>query len=204
MSITKANTTTQIGTKFKNLTFDEWQAYGSSFGESLQTTAWSVGDWLIYGEDKFGGGRVASESYDEALKSTKLDRATLKVYASVSKSIPYDERSEAISFGHHRVLAPLDKTRREAWIKKLNGEDTIPTVKRLALSIRSQEKDAEPHILADSEILKNQQSQGKDNYVIHLTRLITNLRAIIPSMDDYERKSLKADFRDLLTLLKSL
>lgn len=201
----------------KDLTFEEWNAIGSSIGTALQTAAWCIGDWVIYGERKWGKqtimegeafdpkkrDRIPSEVYDMALISTGLDRQTLWQYASVCRKIPMGERRIHLSFGHHRLLAPLPSPQRLEWMALLDSESRIvPTCKRLALSIRLAEKN--PRIVTDEEITKRGEQAGHDNYVPHLTRLLTVLRKTVPEMSQDQRTALKEDAEQLLEMLESL
>jgi hypothetical protein len=45
---------------------------------------------------------------------------------------------------------------------------------------------------------------GSDNYIVHLTRLLSVLRKTLPAMDEDERAALRADTKDLKRLLELL
>jgi hypothetical protein len=105
---------------------------------------------MVYGERKWGKqllldgadfdpkkpDRIPSQAFDMAVASTGLDRQTLSQYASVCRKIPREERKIHLSFGHHRILAPLPSPQRLEWMALLDSESNSPTVKRLALSVR--------------------------------------------------------------------
>lgn len=201
----------------KDLTFEEWSAIGSSFGTALQTAAWCIGDWMVYGERKWGKqllldgaefdpekpNRIPSHVFDEAVASTGLDRQTLSQYASVCRKIQREDRRIHLSFAHHRLLAPLPTPQRLEWMSLLDSESKkLPTVKRLALSIRIAEE--KPRIVSDDEITQRGEHAGHDNYVPHLTRLLTVLRKTVPSMSQDQREALKEDAEQLVELLKNL
>lgn len=209
---------TQIGLKLsKDLTFDEWKTIASSFGAALQAAAWCIGDWMVYGERKWGRqlllegeefdpakpSRIPSHVFDEAVAATGLDRNTLSNYANVCRKIPMDERRIHVSFGHHRILAPLPPAKRLEWWSLLDSESNkLPTVKRLALSVRCVEDS--PRIITDREIIKRGDHTGHDNYVPHLTRLLTCLRKTVAGMDDDQREALRTDAEPLLAILEAL
>ena len=200
----------------KDLTFEEWNAIGANFGTALQTAAWCIGDWMVYGERKWGkqlllegeefdpkSGRIPSEVFDKAIASTSLDRQTLSSYASVCRKIPMEERRLRLSFGHHRILAPLPAPQRLEWMSLIDSESNkIPTVKRLCLSLRIAEE--KPRIVTDEEIISRGEQVGHDNYVPHLTRLLTILRKTIPCMSEEQRLSLKEDSEQLREILDAL
>ncbi len=200
----------------KDLTFQEWSAIGGSFGTALQTAAWCIGDWMVYGERKWGkqlildgaefdpkSGRIPSEVFDLAIASTCLDRQTLSQYASVCRKIPMEERRINLSFGHHRLLAPLPSAQRLEWMQLLDSESKkLPSVKRLGLSIRIAEE--KPRIVTDEEITSRGEQAGHDNYVPHLTRLLTVLRKTVPGMSPEQREALKEDAEQLLEMLNGI
>jgi hypothetical protein len=201
----------------KDLTFEEWGAIGSSFGTALQTAAWCIGDWMVYGERKWGkqlllegdafdskANRIPSEIFDDAIAATSLDRQTLSQYASVCRKIPMAERRVHLSFGHHRILAPLPTPQRLEWMALLDSESNkrVPTVKRLALSVRIATE--APRVVTEEEITQRGEQAGHDNYVPHLTRLLTVLRKTLPGMTEEQREALRDDSEQLLDLLLRL
>ncbi len=200
-----------------DLSFEEWEAIAASFGTALQTAAWCIGDWLVYGERKWGRqllmegeefdpstpSRIPTEVFNHAVAATGLDRQTLSQYASVCRKIPIADRREGLSFGHHRLLAPLPPVKREEWISLLDSESkNKPTVKRLALSIRM--AGDEPRLVSDEEISSRGSHAGHDNYVPHITRLLTCLRKTVPNMDEDQREALKQDSAPLMAILEDL
>lgn len=210
---------TPTGLEMDNdLTFQEWEAIGSGFGRALQTAAWCIGDWMVYGERKWAKqmildgsdfdpkvpDRIPSHVFDMAVASTNLDRQTLSKYAEVCRKIPRAERRPQLSFGHHRVLAPLPSPQRLEWMNMLTDSESVkvPTVKRLALSVRISE--SSPRIVTDDEITNRGEQAGHDNYIPHLTRLLTVLRKTLPKMDDRQREALKEDAQQLVELLEGL
>ena len=203
----------------RDLTFREWQAIAESFGRALQTAAWCIGDWLVYGERRWGkqllldgeefdpdtAGRVPSHAFDAAVAATGLDRQTLSNYANVCRKIPIEDRRAEFSFAHHRILAPLPPAKRQEWLALLDSEsnkDQLPTVKRLALSVRC--VIGAPRVVTDSDLQQRGEHAGHDNYVPHLTRLLTVLRKTLPDMSDDQRAALRDDARPLMQLLRSL
>jgi len=208
---------TPVGLKLAHdLTFEEWSAIAASFGTALQTAAWCIGDWMVYGERRWGRqlllegqdfdpavpGRIPSHVFDAAVDSTGLDRQTLSQYANVARKIPMDERRIHVSFGHHRILAPLPPAKRLEWWSLLDSESKkLPTVKRLALSVRTSD---EPRLISDDEIMQRGEHAGHDNYIPHLTRLMTVLRRTVPGMTPQQRRALRQDTAQLVKLIDAL
>ena len=202
----------------KDLTFQEWQAIGSSFGTALQTAAWCIGDWMVYGERKWSKqlllagadfdpqtpNRIPSHVFDLAVATTGLDRQTISKYAEVCRKIPLAERRIQLSFGHHRILAPLPTPQRLEWLALLTDSESVklPTVKRLALSVRI--GGGTPRVVTEDEITQRGEHAGHDNYVPHLTRLLSVLRKTVPKMTPSQREALSDDAEQLLALLDAL
>lgn len=203
----------------ETISIEEWSEIGRRFGDALQKAAWSIGDWMVYGERKWGKqlhfdgadfdpkvrGRTNSAAFDEAIKSTGLDRNTLSHYASVCRRIPREKRSERFSFAHHRVLSMLESERMGEWMLLMDSESIseVPTVKRLAMSVRIIGNDT-PRIVTASEIMQQSENAGHDNYVPHLSRLVTILRKTLPDMDKMQRTALKEDLAQLWEIVAKL
>lgn len=202
----------------KDLTFEEWSAIAGNFGKALQTAAWCIGDWMVYGERKWAKqllldgaefdpdtpNRIPSHAFDLAVTATGLDRQTISKYAEVCRKIPREERRVQLSFGHHRILAPLPSPQRLEWMALLTDSESVklPTVKRLALSVRIASDG--PRVVTEEEITKRGEQSGHDNYVPHLTRLLTVLRKTVPGMTQNQREALKDDAEQLLDMLNNL
>ena len=61
-----------------------------------------IGDWLNYGEKANYG-----DKYTQALEVTKYDYQTLRDAAWVSGRIQLSDRSDNLSWTHHRAVAAL-------------------------------------------------------------------------------------------------
>lgn len=194
---------TQTGLSFTaDITFEEWSAIGQNFGRGMQSVAWFVGDWLVYGESHFAK-RVTSEAYDAAVAATGLDRTTLKSYASVCRAIAAPDRVATLNFDHHRSIAALPAEKRAAWMKVATSQPLPPSTRRLRASIRIA-GDGSPRIATDKELLDRMGPGGHDNYVPHLLRLKSILIKTLPGMDSDQRAALKEDLQPLLALIKDL
>ncbi|MCW1921313.1 hypothetical protein OKA05_02040 [Luteolibacter arcticus] len=199
-ALPQAITATPTGLAFTGeLSFEEWSDIGHRFGRGMESVAWCIGDWLLYGEAKFTG-RVAGEAYDAAIAATGMDRSTLKSYASVCKSIPSNERIDSLSFYHHKSVAAMPSEKRSEWLKVVAQQPSRPSARRLRASIRAAATD-KPHILTDEEILNRDTGTGHDNYGVHLTRLKTVLRKDFPNMDAQQKGVVKEEIAELLAIV---
>lgn len=101
--------TTTVGLAFsKELTFDAWQQAGLRVARIVNSSAWYLGDWLVYGQRNY------EDRYKRAIDLVGLDYQTLRNYAWVARKVEYSRRRENLSFQHHAevaALAPADQTR---------------------------------------------------------------------------------------------
>lgn len=90
------------GAEFEEeLTQVEWANVGIDlFNIHAMTPIW-IGDWLNWGEGKWG------EMYAQAVDITKLSVDTLAHYRSTMGRIPKENRREGLSFSHYREVAKL-------------------------------------------------------------------------------------------------
>lgn len=96
----------------RQLSFDAWLEVGRKLSALATSSAWCLGDWLIYGETSFSG------RYREAIERTSLDYQTLRNYAWVARKIPLPRRWEKLSFGHHAEVAALPEPEQDYWLRK--------------------------------------------------------------------------------------
>jgi len=94
------------------LSFDTWLEVGRRLSAIATSSAWCLGDWLIYGETSFTG------RYREAIERTSLDYQTLRNYAWIARKIPLSRRWEKLSFGHHAEVAALPEPEQDYWLRK--------------------------------------------------------------------------------------
>src|SRR2546421_9862203 len=59
---------TRVGLRFpRSLTFENWQRAGEKIARIVDSSAWCLGDWLIYGELR------CAERYRQAIEAVGLD-----------------------------------------------------------------------------------------------------------------------------------
>lgn len=78
---------------------------------------WWIGDWLRFGERKYG------EMYAQALEATGLDYQTLADAKWVAEQYPeFSLRNENLSWSHHRFAASLPQKQRLELLEKAESE----------------------------------------------------------------------------------
>jgi hypothetical protein len=95
-----------------SLPYAKWLSVGRELSAVADSSAWCLGDWLIYGEDAFPG------RYREAINQTSLKYQTLRNYAWVARRFTFARRRSALSFGHHAEVAGLSDPEQEFWMRK--------------------------------------------------------------------------------------
>jgi hypothetical protein len=93
-----------------NLGLAEWSAVGRRFGEIGRCSQWWLGDWIHYGNAKFG------ERYARAVKLTGYDVQSLMNMVYVASRFEISRRRENLSWSHHATLAALDVDEQDYWL----------------------------------------------------------------------------------------
>lgn len=86
-----------------DLTFAQWQGIGSALRGVQRSAMWWIGDWLRYGERRYG------EMYSQALDETDYEKGTLANAKWVAGQFPAVHfRNEDLSWSHHAQVAGRD------------------------------------------------------------------------------------------------
>lgn len=94
-----------------SLTFEEWTAIGNTLQQVGASLNWWIGDWLNYGEHKWG------EMYAQATEITHLAAETLMTAKWVAGSVNSSIRIEKLSWTHHRYVAHLPPAEQAEWLE---------------------------------------------------------------------------------------
>jgi hypothetical protein len=78
-------------------------------GRSIQ---WLLGDWITYGNAKFG------ERYAKASRITGYDSQTLMNMVYVASRFSISRRRESLSWSHHEALAATAVDEQELWLDR--------------------------------------------------------------------------------------
>lgn len=82
-------------------TYEEWEAVGETLRFLEGSIRFAIGDWLRYGERKWG------EKYAQASEETGYSEGTLRDSAWVASAVDLSLRSDKLSFAHHKEVASL-------------------------------------------------------------------------------------------------
>jgi N6-adenosine-specific RNA methylase IME4 len=102
------------------LTFAEWLDVGEQLKNAERSLMWWIGDWLRFGEQKYG------EMYAQAIDATAKNYQTIADAKWVAISYEFSDRSENLSWTHHRFAASIkDKDKRQRLLT-LAAENSWP------------------------------------------------------------------------------
>ena len=96
----------------EGLPYDVWERIGLQVGVLVDSSAWWIGDWLLYGQRTYG------DRYETAAAATGFSYQTLRNYAWVASRFPMSRRRDSLSFGHHAEIAALGEEEQEAWLRR--------------------------------------------------------------------------------------
>lgn len=82
-----------------DLSFNEWMERGGTFAQIHRSIHFWIGDWVKYGEDRWG------EKYAQALDCTTFTYGTLRNDWWVANRIPPEIRRPALYWNHHYIAA---------------------------------------------------------------------------------------------------
>jgi hypothetical protein len=133
---------TRVGwTPAADIGLAEWSAVGRRFGEVSRCSQWWLGDWINYGNAKFG------ERYSRAAKLTGYDVQSLMNMVYVASRFETYRRRENLSWSHHASVASLDLDGQEHWLTRAS-EDGL-SVADLRVELRAQRRALKEHGAAE-------------------------------------------------------
>jgi len=88
----------------------DWASAGRRLGVVGRCIQWLIGDWIAYGNERFG------ERYARAAKITGYDTQTLMNMVYVASRFAVSRRRENLSWSHHESLAALEFDAQERWL----------------------------------------------------------------------------------------
>jgi hypothetical protein len=103
--------TTRTGIRFDPLLpIEDWKALGEKIALYADATAWWLGDWLAFGQMKYG------RRYKEGIDVTGLEYQTLRNYAVVARRFDLSRRRDNLSFQHHAEVCALPDDDQDFWL----------------------------------------------------------------------------------------
>lgn len=96
----------------EDMDFSEWATAGRRLSAMGRCGQWGLGDWIRYGNSKFG------ERYAWAARVTGYDVQTLMNMVYVASRFEISRRRENLSWSHHETLAALDPDEQDRWLDR--------------------------------------------------------------------------------------
>lgn len=90
----------------------EWRRIGEQISLVSNASSWWLGDWLVYGQEKY------PDRYRIAISEAALDYQTLRNYAWVARKFPPSRRRDMLSFHHHLEVAALSESDQDIWLER--------------------------------------------------------------------------------------
>jgi hypothetical protein len=112
-----------------NPSVQEWSEFGKKIRTVEGAVQWLIGDWLNYGETKYG------EKYKPAIEATGYDYQTLANEKQVSRRFQISRRREDLSWSHHAEVAGVDDDIGDKLLQQAETEQL--TVKELRGIVRN-------------------------------------------------------------------
>lgn len=134
-----------------DLSYEQWEQVGVTLTLIRDGIEWWLGDWLRYGEQRWG------EKYAAAQLETGKAYGTLANYKYVADRIEPSRRRENLSFSHHQTVASLPPKEQDAWLDESEPEapDQPPRMTRQELrsAIKDEEATIEPWYVQAERVL---------------------------------------------------
>lgn len=116
----------------------QWAAAGRRIGAVGRCIQWLLGDWIAYGNTKFG------ERYARASKITGYDAQTLMNMVYVALRFPISRRRESLSWSHHETLAAMDPDEQDHWLTEVSKHRwSVSDLRMMLRAVRKKEGDSE-------------------------------------------------------------
>lgn len=120
-----------------DLSFDEWQQAGEMLGRISRACQWWIGDWINFGEARYG------EKYTQAMETTGYEYSTLNSFRYVAQQIEPVRRRTNVSFTHHAEVAALEPAEQDRWLEHAEREDLSRNALRGAIKGTQHDDDSQ-------------------------------------------------------------
>jgi hypothetical protein len=97
---------------------------------------WAIGDWLLVGESVLFKHLKKARVRTLAAELSTYSRHTLAMAVSVARKYDASMRIEELSWWHHLVVAGLDMTDREMWLRRAVDHGWSPRQLRAELDVQ--------------------------------------------------------------------
>ncbi len=123
--------------------------HGRLLGALGHASGWWLGDWIRYGNARYG------DKYTAAAELTGYDAHTLTNMAYVAGRFDVARRRENLSFSHHAALAALPADDQELWLQRVEAGNLS------VRSLRSELRAVQRRVAARADLSKTRPSNGR-------------------------------------------
>lgn len=108
-----------------DLTIEEWSDIGQTLRRLDTSLQWMLGDWANWFVESQNpkDDNERGVLYDNLAEEFDMKKRTIQDYAYVSRGVGVSERSETLSFGHHRIVASLHRDEQMEWLQKAEANN---------------------------------------------------------------------------------
>jgi hypothetical protein len=96
--------------------FSEWIQHGRQLGAIGRSAGWWIGDWLGYGNARYG------DRYSRASRITGYDTQTLMNMVYVASRFSLERRRAGLSWSHHAELAAMPPEDQDRWLSRAEAD----------------------------------------------------------------------------------
>lgn len=135
-----------------NPTFEEWLECGKFINHSSESVLLWIGDWLNYGEFKWG------ETYRQATSMYDFDITTMRNAKWISYKIPPERRRKGLSFNHYNIVAGLDEEEQDKYLDRAVKEKiSVHNFRQLVRKEEGEKQATKKVSLRKDTLLQNEQ-----------------------------------------------
>ena len=111
--IALGNFVSKIGLELPdNLTFKDWQLLADGINTFSGASMWILGDWLNYGEDRYG------QEFSQFVDKLEYAQITQQEALRIARRFPKETRHGGLPWSYHQTVAGLATAEREVLLKE--------------------------------------------------------------------------------------
>lgn len=173
----------------KEISLHDWNMLGDLLCQANNSLGFWIGDWINYGEARWG------EKYADAMDLTGFEKQTLEDFAYVARQVQISVRTEKLTFYHHRKVAPLKQEDQVYWLKIADKKGL--TARMLGASIMA------------GEVLTSlpDPQPGIRNHIPYVNRLVSWWRRselVVLHAEPEQRAALKRDLQPVVDIYNAI
>jgi hypothetical protein len=171
-----------------DVTYEEWEDIGYQLARVGKGWQWWVGDWINFGEKKYG------ETYKAAIEATGLKIQACKNIASVCRAFELSRRRDVLSFNHHAEVQGLEPNEQDELLAEAEEcglscaviRERVKSLKGIITNAEADESPAAEPESFDDEPLIIDVVEAFD----HCDNRLNTLKQIVSRLAEHEKRIL--------------